>query len=118
MTIQELPFFVILLLTILPITIGLILLARVINMFTTMYQQYKETNKFVSFMQIGDLLLFMVFLTVIIELVLYIIGEQPSGFSVFTFLIEDMLPLTWYTILLYGTLVNLSLLVKRTVVNE
>lgn len=113
MAIEELPFFAILLLTLLPITIGIIITIRLIDVLSTMYRSVKTKKRFTSITDIGEMLLLLIFVVVIIELVTYIIGEQPSGFSVFTFLIEDMLPLTWYTILLYGTLINVGSLIVR-----
>lgn len=113
MEINELPFFVLLIITILPITIGIILSVRLMNFFIDMYKRYKEKESFASITEIGDLLLMLIFISVMIELMLYITGSQPDTFSLFTFLIEDMLPTTWYTMLLYGALVNITLLVKK-----
>ena len=70
-------------------------------------------KRFISILTVGDILMFIIFLTVTIELITYIIGEQPSGFSIFDFLVIEMLPLTWYVMLLYGTLVNISSLVTK-----
>lgn len=67
----------------------------------------------VSLRDIGDLLLFLIFMAVLINLILYMIGDQPSTFSIFTYLVEDMLPLTWYTMLAYGILVQLQILLSR-----
>lgn len=107
--IQGLPFFGLLILLILPTTIGIILLTKALSLITDLYKKRKETDVII---QLGELLLFIVFLTVIIESILYIVGDQPDSFSFFDFLIVEMLPITWYTILFYGILVNIVLLMK------
>lgn len=112
MEIAELPFWVLLIFTILPITIGMLLFIRILDMFREIVRKYKEKAT-IMFEQAGDLLLLLVFLAVMINLVLYMIGDQPSGFSIFTYLVEEMLPITWYTILVYGILVQLQIMLSR-----
>ena len=114
MAIEELPFFTLLLLTILPITIGILIFARIIKLAMGLVaKSRKKAGEVFSLADMGELYLFVVFLTVIIGLVYYILGSQPSGFSIFDFLILEMLPISWYSILLYGILVNLVIMFSR-----
>lgn len=103
--IQELPFFELLLLTLLPLTIGFILFVKVMKFIIGFYKA-KSKGSAGTLLDFGDLILFLVFFTVIIQIVLYLVGEVPEDFNIFNYLIEDMLPITWYIILLYGILIN------------
>jgi len=107
-TIQELPFFVILILTILPVTIGIIIFMRVISLFREIILKYRKNESF-DLSSFGKLLLFLTIFNVIINIILYLLDMQPDGFSIFDYLVGDMLPITWYVILLYGILIQLSI---------
>lgn len=109
MTINELPFFALLIVSILPITIGLIIFARLINMVIGLVINYKKDKSSIMLSDFGELLLFLVFFNVIINVILFIIGSQPEDFDMFTYLIVEQLPNAWYAILLYGILVQLSI---------
>lgn len=114
MAIQELPFFTLLLFTILPLIIGILLFARILSIAIKVVTKVREKiGELVSLIDIGELYLYVIFMTVIIGIVYYIIDIQPSGFSIFNFLILEMLPLSWYAILLYGIIVNLVILLGR-----
>jgi len=112
MVIQELPFFAILLLTILPITIGIIIFARILGIARGLITKFKS-KEVSTLMDFGELYLFVTFLVIIIGIVYYIMGSQPSGFSIFDFLIVEMLPIAWYSILLYGIIVQLVIMLGR-----
>lgn len=106
--IQELPFFELLILTLLPLTIGFILFFKVMKFIIGFYKT-KKTDSSRTILEFGDFLLFMVFFVVIMQIVMYLTGDVPDDFSIFNYLIEDMLPITWYVILMYGILINLFL---------
>lgn len=110
MVIQELPFFVILLLTILPIVIGILIFTRVVSIAMDLVRRYRKEKESITLMDFGDLYLFLIFFTVIVAIVYYVLGTQPSGFSIFDFLINDMLPIGWYSILLYGILAHMTMM--------
>lgn len=107
MAIAELPFFVELIFVILPITIAILLFVRMLSIIRDIISRYKTKQSF-SARNFGQLILFVLFFSVIINLILYMVGDQPSSFSVFEFLVLDMLPITWYTIILYGILVSVE----------
>jgi len=109
--ISELPFFELLLLTLLPLTIGMILFVRVIKIAINFYKKGRQRFEG-TLLEMGDFILFLVFFAVIIQIVLYMIGDVPSDFSIFDYLIEEALPITWYTILMYGILINLYLFMR------
>lgn len=115
MAIEEFPFFTLLLLSILPITIGILIFTRILKIAINLVAKSKKRDgETFSLIDMGELYLFVVFLTVVIGLVYYILGDQPSGFSIFEFLILEMLPISWYSILLYGIIVNLVILLGRS----
>ena len=106
--IQELPFFELLLFTLLPFTIAMLLFIKLFTFMLNLYRRFsKKIKSSITLLEIGDFLLFLVFFVVIIQIVLYITGDVPDDFSIFNYLIEDMLPITWYTILLFGIMINL-----------
>jgi len=107
-TIQELPFFALLILTALPITIGIIIFMRMISLFREIILKYRRHESF-DLSSFGKLLVFLTIFDVIINIILYLLNQQADGFSIFDYLINDMLPLTWYVILLYGILIQLSI---------
>lgn len=109
--ISELPFFELLLLTLLPLTIGVILFVRIVKFIVAMYEKQKLKSQ-QMLIELGDFILFLVFFVVIINIVLYLVGDVPSDFSIFDYLILEALPLTWYMILLYGILVNLYMFMR------
>ena len=110
--ISELPFFELLLLTLLPITIGMILFVKIMKVILAFYYKPKKTTS-ALLIEMGDFMLFLVFFVVIVNIVSYIVGNVPDDFSIFDYLIEEALPLTWYTLLMYGILINLFLLFRR-----
>jgi len=109
--ISELPFFELLLLTLLPITIGFILFVRIIKIIISFYRKWNSKAERIM-MEFGDFMLFLIFFSVIINIVMYIVGNVPDDFSIFDYLILEALPLTWYFILMYGILINLYLFVR------
>ena len=109
---EDLPFFALLILTILPITIAVILLIRILNLVKDVMYGIKQRDTS-TIQDFGLLMVYLVIFTVIVTTVSYLLGEQPDSFSLFEFLVEDMLPVTWTAILLYGILVNLNTLVRR-----
>jgi len=108
MTITEIPFWLLLLGTLLPLTIMVLIFFRFMEVIRDLLARYKEQDTGITMRTVGQLLVFMVLMASIIGIILYIVGEQPDSFSIFEFLIEDMLPLAWYTILLYGVVYQLS----------
>ena len=70
---------------------------------------WKKQKETITLSDIGELLLFLMFFNVIINVILYIIGSQPEDFDIFTYLIVDTLPNVWYAILIYGILMQLSI---------
>ena len=112
MALESIPFWEIMILTILPITIGILIFIRIIDIIKEVILRIKELETI--FMEVmGKLVLFLVFLFVIIQIIIYMIGTAPSGFDIFTFLIDEMLPLTVYAILGYVMLVQLQILLER-----
>lgn len=112
--IQELPFFVLLILNMLPLTIAVIVFIRIIELLKRMIPKIKE-KAHIIFMMIGELLVYLTIFVAIIQIILYMIGEIPDDFSIFEFLIEDTLPNVWYMILLYGILTEFTILLGRRV---
>ena len=112
MTIAELPFFILLILMIMPLTIGFLMVLRVVSVIKRMMNDIKY-KRGTSMLVVGEMIVYFTMITVIINVVYYLIGEQPSGFSIFTYLIEDMLPLSWYVIILYGILASMNTLYLR-----
>ena len=74
----------------------------------------KKEETVVSLSDFGEILLYLVFFNVIINVVLYIAGQQPESFDIFQYLIEKQLPNAWYMILLYGILIQLTITFRRT----
>lgn len=109
--ISELPFFELLIIVMLPMTIGMIIALKVIKMFIALYQK-KKTSSTEALLEIGDFILFLVFFIVIMNIIYYMTGNVPDDFSIFEYLIEEALPFTWYSILLYGILINLYLFLR------
>ena len=109
---EDLPFFALLILTILPITIAVILLIRIINLAKDVMYGIKQRDTS-TIQDFGLLLIFLTIFAVIVTTVSYLLGDQPDSFSLFEYLVEDMLPVTWMVIILYGILVNLNTLVRR-----
>jgi len=112
MVIAELPFFVLMILTILPLTIGFIIMMRIVTIVKRMMNDIKF-KRGTSMLVIGEMIVYFVMASVIINVVYYLIDEQPSGFSIFNYLIEDMLPLSWYVILLFGILSSINIMYLR-----
>ena len=112
MIIAELPFWELLIYYLLPITIGVLLFIRILNLVLEALARFKEKAMLVL-QDLADLMLYLMFMTGIIGIIYYLIGQQPDGFSIFDFLIEEMIPNTWYILLLYGILVNLQILLGR-----
>lgn len=111
-TIQELPFFVLLIMQLLPFTIAIILFIRVMELMKKMIPKIQEKANLI-FMLMGELLVYVVIFVAIINIILYLAGEQGSDFSIFEYLIEDTLPNVWYMILLYGILIEFTILLGR-----
>ena len=113
MIIAELPFWELLIYTLLPFTIGVLLFIKILGLVIEALVRFKQ--KAVMVLQdFADLLLYLMFMTGIIGIIYYLIGQQPEGFSIFDFLIEEMIPITWYVLLLYGILVNLQIMVLES----
>jgi len=112
MDINELPFFVLLIIYILPITVGIILFARILKLLMRVISKTQEKLK--SLTDLGEVLVYMTITVVVVNIVLYLIGKTPSDFSIFEYLIEDMLPITWYVILMYGILIQFAILYSKT----
>lgn len=110
--IQELPFFVLFIIILLPLTIGIILFLRIIELFRGVISKRKQKES-ISLITFGEILVYLTIFGAIINIVLYLIGDQPSDFSIFEYLIEDTLPLVWYMLLLYGILIQLSIMLGR-----
>jgi hypothetical protein len=110
---EELPFFVLLILTILPIVVGILFFTRIMDLAKSLMTKHKQ-HESISLTELGDVLVLLVFLTCIIDVVYYLIGSQPSGFDIFVYLIDDTLPLVWYILMIYGILVNLAILLGRS----
>lgn len=111
-TIQELPFFVLLIIYLLPITIGILLFIRLFDMFKDIISKRKDKES-ISLINFGEILVYLTIFSAIINIVLYLTGSQPDDFSIVTYLLEDTLPLVWYMILVYGILIEFTLLVSR-----
>jgi phosphatidylglycerophosphate synthase len=113
MVIAELPFFVLLILTILPIVIAILFFTRIMDLVKTLMAKHKQ-HESISLTEFGDVLVLLVFVVAIIQVVFYLIGNQPSGFDIFTYLVTDTLPTVWYILMIYGILVNLAILFGRS----
>lgn len=113
MALESLPFWEIMILTLLPITVAMLIFFRVISVFKVIWSRFKQRES-VFIEEMGSLLVFIVMLTVIISLINYMIGEAPTGFDIFQFLIIEMLPICVYVILTYVILVQLRILFDRT----
>lgn len=109
---DALPFWELMILVLLPLVIGLFLFFRIITAFKDILSKYRqrETTLIDDF---GNLLFLIVILTVIVQVILYMVGEQPDSFSIFNFMINDMLPPTIYIILTWGVLVCLRILLEK-----
>lgn len=111
-TIQELPFFALLILQLLPLTIAVIVFIRIIELLQRMIPKIKE-KAYMIFMMIGELLIYLTIFVGVLNIVIFLIGEQPPDFSLFEYLIEDTLPNVWYMMLLYGILTEFTILLGR-----
>ena len=120
MSLAELPFYELLIRQILPITIAILLFIKIFKMLLNMYSNYTNKSKSSSFMilEIGDVLLFIVFFYIIIQILYYMTGNVPDDFSIFNYVIDEALSITWYTILIYGILTNFYIFTSRDKVRQ
>jgi len=110
--ITELPFFVLLIITVFPITVAVIIFIRLLELFKRIIAKRKQKET-ISLITLGELIVYLTIFTAIFNIILYLTGTQPSDFSIDQFLLEEMLPTTWYVILIYGILVEFTVLISR-----
>lgn len=109
---EDIPLWLLLIVIILPFVLAVILFTDLIDIFRSVFEKFKAKET-VLLGDIGFILLFLIFFNTIINIVLYLASQQPEGFSIFTYLIEDTLPVVLYALTIYGILHNLQVLLSR-----
>ena len=112
MLITELPFFVLFIIILFPLTVGIIVFIRILETFKGILAKRKQKET-ISLINLGEIIVYITIFGVVMNIVLYFTGNQPSDFSIDQYLLEDMMPTTWYAILIYGILVELAVLFSR-----
>ena len=111
MEIAEIPFWILMVLTLLPITLAILFMFRIITLIKNLV--IRKSKSPLLILDIGHIMLFLIYFGVLINVVLFILGEQPSSFSIFDYLVNDMLPVTIYMILMYGILAQIGIAYRR-----
>lgn len=104
LAIAELPFWEVLIIYILPITIAVLLILRILDILLNLDLKVKFDIE-----MFADFLVYVIFLSATLVIIYHLVSETDD---IFTVLIEDLLPTTWYIILVYGIIMCLTNLLK------
>ncbi len=112
MIFDDIPFWNLLIYQALPLVILVILLIRSIALFKVLTQKIKE--KATDFLrEIGQMLVYVVSITAIIGLIVLLAVTDIDQDAIFNFMVFEMLPLSIYSILFFGILVELKMMMDR-----
>ena len=112
MIFDDVPFWSLLIYTIMPIVIAMLLFIRSVSLFKQVIDNFKNMESDVL-LEMGTLMLYIIALSTIIGLIYLLAVEDLNGMDIFDFMVYEMLPPTVYAILLYGILAELKILFNR-----